>query len=68
MTTKEELSYPIKNLDEESTEIVCQLVYKLTNENDLINEEGEVIVDEFYKKYYLILMKPTMAKTLPMKN
>lgn len=51
MTTKqEELSYAIKNLDDEATEIVLQLVYKLTNENDLINEDGEVIVDDFYKK------------------
>lgn len=47
MTTKqEELSYAIKNLDEEATEIVLQLVYKLTNEDDLINEDGEVIVDK----------------------
>ena len=51
MTTKqEELSYAIKNLDEEATEIVLQLVYKLTNEDDLVNEDGEVIVDAFYKK------------------
>lgn len=51
MTTKqEELSYAIKNLDDEATEIVLQLVYKLSNGNDLINEDGEVIVDDFYKK------------------
>ncbi|MBO1101357.1 hypothetical protein [Enterococcus hirae] len=51
MTTKqEELSYAIKNLDDEATEIVLQLVYKLTNENELINEDGELIVDDFYKK------------------
>ena len=38
MTTKqEELSYAIKNLDDEATEIVLQLVYKLSNGNDLIN-------------------------------
>lgn len=51
MTTKQaELSYAIKNLDDEATEIVLQLVYKLSNGNDLINEDGEVIVDDFYKK------------------
>lgn len=49
-TKQEELSYAIKNLDDEATEIVLQLVYKLTNENDLINEDGKVIVDDFYKK------------------
>ncbi|EOH74128.1 MULTISPECIES: hypothetical protein [Enterococcus] len=48
---QEELSYAIQNLDEEATEIVLQLVYKLINDkDDLIDENGEVVVDEFYKK------------------
>lgn len=49
-TKQEELSYAIQNLDEEATEIVLQLVYKLTdNKNDLLDENGDVIVDDFYK-------------------
>ncbi|EOL35514.1 hypothetical protein WME_02302 [Enterococcus faecalis EnGen0362] len=38
-------------MDEETTEIVLQLVYKLINDkDDLINENGEIVVDKFYKE------------------
>ena len=38
----------VAELDERETELVLRYIYQLRND-DLINEDGEVIVDSFYK-------------------
>lgn len=48
MTKKEQLANVVAALDERETELVLRYIYQLQNE-DLINEDGEVIVDSFYK-------------------
>ena len=48
MTKKEQLANVVAELDERETELVLRYIYQLRNE-DLINEDGEVIVDSFYK-------------------
>ena len=48
MTKKEQLANVVAELDERETELVLQYIYQLRND-DLINEDGEVIVDSFYK-------------------
>ena len=48
MTKKEQLANVVAALDERETELVLRYIYQLRNE-DLINEDGEVIVDSFYK-------------------
>ena len=48
MTKKEQLANVVAALDERETELVLRYIYQLRN-NDLINEDGEVIVDSFYK-------------------
>lgn len=49
MTKKEQLANVVAELDERETELVLRYIYQLRND-DLINEDGEVIVDSFYKK------------------
>lgn len=48
MTKKEQLANVVAELDERETELVLRYIYQLRND-DLINEDGEVIVDSFYK-------------------
>lgn len=48
MTKKEQLANVVAALDERETELVLRYIYQLRNE-DLINEDGEVIIDSFYK-------------------
>ena len=48
MTKKEQLANVVAALDERETELVLRYIYQLRIE-DLINEDGEVIVDSFYK-------------------
>lgn len=48
MTKKEQLANVVAELDERETELVLRYIYQLRIE-DLINEDGEVIVDSFYK-------------------
>lgn len=48
MTKKEQLANVVAALDERETELVLCYIYQLRND-DLINEDGEVIVDSFYK-------------------
>lgn len=48
MTKKEQLANVVAALDERETELVLRYIYQLRND-DLINEDGEVIVDSFYK-------------------
>lgn len=48
MTKKEQLANIVAELDERETELVLRYIYQLRND-DLINEDGEVIVDSFYK-------------------
>ena len=48
MTKKEQLANVVAALDEREIELVLRYIYQLQNE-DLINEDGEVIVDSFYK-------------------
>jgi len=48
MTKKEQLANVVAELDELETELVLRYIYQLRND-DLINEDGEVIVDSFYK-------------------
>lgn len=48
MTKKEQLANVVAALDERETELVLRYIYQLQNE-DLINEDGEVIIDSFYK-------------------
>ena len=48
MTKKEQLANAVAELDERETELVLRYIYQLRND-DLINEDGEVIVDSFYK-------------------
>ncbi|CAI3451998.1 MAG: hypothetical protein SOR80_00500 [Enterococcus cecorum] len=48
MTKKEQLANVVAALDEREIELVLRYIYQLRNE-DLINENGEVIIDSFYK-------------------
>ena len=48
MTKKEQLANVVAELNERETELVLRYIYQLRND-DLINEDGEVIVDSFYK-------------------
>lgn len=48
MSKKEQLANVVAELDERETELVLRYIYQLRND-DLINEDGEVIVDSFYK-------------------
>lgn len=48
MTKKDQLANVVAELDERETELVLRYIYQLRND-DLINEDGEVIVDSFYK-------------------
>ena len=48
MTKKEQLANVVAELDEREIELVLRYIYQLRNE-DLINENGEVIIDSFYK-------------------
>ncbi|MGK4107903.1 hypothetical protein [Enterococcus cecorum] len=48
MTKKEQLANVVAALDEREIELVLRYIYQLRIE-DLINEDGEVIVDSFYK-------------------
>ena len=48
MTKKEQVANVVAELDERETELVLRYIYQLRND-DLINEDGEVIVDSFYK-------------------
>ena len=48
MTKKEQLANVVAALDEREIELVLRYIYQLRND-DLINEDGEVIVDSFYK-------------------
>ncbi|MDZ5560128.1 hypothetical protein [Enterococcus cecorum] len=48
MTKKEQLANVVAALDERESELVLRYIYQLRNE-DLINEDGEVIIDSFYK-------------------
>ena len=48
MAKKEQLANVVAELDERETELVLRYIYQLRND-DLINEDGEVIVDSFYK-------------------
>ena len=44
MTKKEQLANVVAELDERETELVLRYIYQLRND-DLINEDGEVIID-----------------------
>ena len=48
MTKKEQLANVVAALDEREIELVLRYIYQLRNE-ELINENGEVIIDSFYK-------------------